>query len=207
MLTTAIGIEELIEKVRRYNPDAQVELIRRAYDFSAQAHEGQLRRSGEPYLAHPLAVAEILTALRLDVPAIVAGLMHDTIEDTIRTRTQIEEEFGKDIARLVEGVTKIGKIHFKSYEETQAENFRKMLILLTASTTCARSSISISRNNKKSPRKQSKSTRPWRTGWGSGGCAQNSKTSVSRPSSRMCTPRSRTAWRSVSRSARNTSGK
>ena len=128
MLTTAIGIDELIEKVRRYNPDAQVELIRRAYDFSAQAHEGQLRRSGEPYLAHPLAVAEILTALRLDVPAIVAGLMHDTIEDTIRTRAQIEEEFGKDIARLVEGVTKIGKIHFKSYEETQAENFRKMLI-------------------------------------------------------------------------------
>ena len=128
MLTTAIGIEELIEKVRRYNPEAQVELIRRAYDFSAQAHEGQLRRSGEPYLAHPLAVAEILTALRLDVPAIVAGLMHDTIEDTIRTRAQIEEEFGKDIARLVEGVTKIGKIHFKSYEETQAENFRKMLI-------------------------------------------------------------------------------
>ena len=128
MLTTAIGIEELIEKVRRYNPDAQVELIRRAYDFSARAHEGQLRRSGEPYLAHPLAVAEILTALRLDVPAIVAGLMHDTIEDTIRTRAQIEEEFGKDIARLVEGVTKIGKIHFKSYEETQAENFRKMLI-------------------------------------------------------------------------------
>jgi len=128
VLTTAIGIEELIEKVRRYNPEAQVELIRRAYDFSAQAHEGQLRRSGEPYLAHPLAVAEILTALRLDVPAIVAGLMHDTIEDTIRTRAQIEEEFGKDIARLVEGVTKIGKIHFKSYEETQAENFRKMLI-------------------------------------------------------------------------------
>jgi GTP pyrophosphokinase len=128
VLTTAIGIEELIEKVRRYNPDAQVELIRRAYDFSAQAHEGQLRRSGEPYLAHPLAVAEILTALKLDVPAIVAGLMHDTIEDTIRTRAQIEEEFGKDIARLVEGVTKIGKIHFKSYEETQAENFRKMLI-------------------------------------------------------------------------------
>jgi GTP pyrophosphokinase len=128
MLITTIGIDELIEKVRRYNPDAQVELIRRAYDFSAQAHEGQLRRSGEPYLAHPLAVAEILTVLKLDVPAIVAGLMHDTIEDTIRTRGQIEEQFGKDIARLVDGVTKIGKIHFKNYEETQAENFRKMLI-------------------------------------------------------------------------------
>jgi guanosine-3',5'-bis(diphosphate) 3'-pyrophosphohydrolase len=128
MLTTTIGIEELIDKVRRYNPDAQVDLIRRAYEFSAQAHEGQLRRSGEPYLAHPLAVAEILTVLKLDVPAIVAGLMHDTIEDTIRTRAQIEEQFGKDIARLVDGVTKIGKIPFKNYEEKQAENFRKMLI-------------------------------------------------------------------------------
>jgi guanosine-3',5'-bis(diphosphate) 3'-pyrophosphohydrolase len=128
MLTTATGIEDVIEKVRRYNPEAQVELLRRAYDFSAQAHEGQRRRSGEPYLAHPLAVAEILTVLKLDVPAIVAGLLHDTIEDTICTRARIEEEFGKDIARLVDGVTKIGKIHFKSYEETQAENFRKMLI-------------------------------------------------------------------------------
>jgi len=128
MLTTSLDIEELIEKVRRYNPDAQVDLLRRAYDFSARAHEGQLRRSGEPYLAHPLAVAEILTVLKLDVPAIVAGLLHDTIEDTVRTRAQIEEEFGKDIARLVDGVTKIGKIHFKNYEETQAENFRKMLI-------------------------------------------------------------------------------
>jgi guanosine-3',5'-bis(diphosphate) 3'-pyrophosphohydrolase len=128
MLTTVTGIDELIEKVRRYNPEAQVELIRKAYDFSAQAHEGQRRRSGEPYLAHPLAVAEILTVLKLDVPAIVAGLLHDTIEDTVCTRARIEEEFGKDIARLVDGVTKIGKIHFKSYEETQAENFRKMLI-------------------------------------------------------------------------------
>lgn len=128
MLTTSLDLEELIEKVRRYNPDAQVDLLRRAYDFSARAHEGQLRRSGEPYLAHPLAVAEILTVLKLDVPAIVAGLLHDTIEDTVRTRAQIEEEFGKDIARLVDGVTKIGKIHFKNYEETQAENFRKMLI-------------------------------------------------------------------------------
>jgi GTP pyrophosphokinase len=128
MLTTTIAIDELIEKVRSYNPDAQVELIRRAYDYSAQAHEGQRRRSGEPYLAHPMAVATILTNLKLDVPAIVAGLLHDTIEDTICTRAKIEEDFGKDIARLVDGVTKIGKIHFKSYEEKQAENFRKMLI-------------------------------------------------------------------------------
>src|SRR5437660_2832775 len=128
MTTTITDIHDLIEHVQRYNPGAKVEMIRRAYDFSAKAHEGQVRKSGERYLQHPLAVAELMAALRLDVPAIVAGLLHDTVEDTICTQEQIEEEFGKDIARLVNGVTKIGKIHFKSYEEKQAENFRKMVI-------------------------------------------------------------------------------
>jgi guanosine-3',5'-bis(diphosphate) 3'-pyrophosphohydrolase len=127
-ITTATSVHDLIEQVQRYNPNAQVDLIRRAYDFSARAHEGQVRRSGEPYLKHPLAVAEVLAALKLDVPAIVAGLLHDTVEDTVCTQAQIEEEFGKNVARLVDGVTKIGQIHFKSYEEKQAENFRKMLI-------------------------------------------------------------------------------
>ena len=126
--TAATSVHDLIERVQRYNPNAQVDLIRRAYDFSARAHEGQVRRSGEPYLRHPLAVAEVLATLKLDVPAIVAGLLHDTVEDTVCTREQIEEEFGKNVARLVDGVTKIGQIHFKSYEEKQAENFRKMLI-------------------------------------------------------------------------------
>jgi GTP pyrophosphokinase len=127
-IPTATSIHDLIERVQSYNPGAQVDLIRRAYDFSARAHEGQVRRSGEPYLQHPLAVAEVLAALKLDVPAIVAGLLHDTIEDTVCTQEQVEEEFGKDVARLVDGVTKIGQIPFKSYEEKQAENFRKMLI-------------------------------------------------------------------------------
>src|SRR6266581_4808374 len=126
--STATSIHDLIERVQRYNPNAQVDLIRRAYDFSARAHEGQVRRSGEPYLQHPLAVAKVLATLKLDVSAIVAGLLHDTVEDTVCTREQIEAEFGKDIARLVDGVTKIGQIPFKSYEEKQAENFRKMLI-------------------------------------------------------------------------------
>src|SRR5437879_6538674 len=126
--STSTSIHDLIEQVQRYNPNAQVDLIRRAYDFSARAHEGQVRRSGEPYLKHPLAVAEVLATLKLDVSAIVAGLLHDTVEDTVCTREQIEAEFGKDIARLVDGVTKIGQIPFKSYEEKQAENFRKMLI-------------------------------------------------------------------------------
>ncbi len=126
--TTATSIHDLIERVQCYNPGAQVDAIRKAYDFSARAHEGQVRRSGEPYLQHPLAVAEVLVALKLDVPAIVAGLLHDTVEDTVCTQEQVEEAFGKDVARLVDGVTKIGQIHFKSYEEKQAENFRKMLI-------------------------------------------------------------------------------
>src|SRR5436309_8610579 len=126
--STATSIHDLIERVQRYNPNAHVALIRRAYDFSARAHEGQVRRSGEPYLQHPLAVAKVLATLKLDVSAIVAGLLHDTVEDTVCTREQIETEFGKDIARLVDGVTKIGQIPFKNYEEKQAENFRKMLI-------------------------------------------------------------------------------
>ena len=125
---TVTSVHDLIEQVQRYNPGAQVDVIRKAYDFSARAHEGQVRRSGEPYLQHPLAVAEVLATLKLDVPAIVAGLLHDTVEDTVCTQAQIEEAFGKDVARLVDGVTKIGQIHFKSYEEKQAENFRKMLI-------------------------------------------------------------------------------
>ena len=87
--STATSIHDLIERVQRYNPNAQVDLIRRAYDFSARAHEGQVRRSGEPYLKHPLAVAEVLATLKLDVSAIVAGLLHDTVEDTVCTREQI----------------------------------------------------------------------------------------------------------------------
>jgi GTP diphosphokinase / guanosine-3',5'-bis(diphosphate) 3'-diphosphatase len=122
------GIEQLMDQVKAYHPEADTELIRRAYDYSAKAHEGQTRQTGEPYVQHPLAVAGILTFLKLDVPAIVAGLLHDTLEDTVATRVELENEFGNDVARLVEGVTKIGQIPFKTYEEKQAENFRKMVL-------------------------------------------------------------------------------
>jgi len=125
---TITDLDQLIKRVRSYNPDADVGLVCRAYEFSAKAHEGQIRRSGEPYLQHPLAVAGVLTSLRSDVPAIVAGLLHDTLEDTLATPDVLEREFGQDIARLVDGVTKIGKIQFRSYEEKQAENFRKMVL-------------------------------------------------------------------------------
>ncbi len=128
MYETITHIDQLIKRVESYNPDADVALVRRAYAFSAKAHEGQTRQSGEPYLQHPLAVAGVLTALRSDVTAIVAGLLHDTVEDTLATPDELEREFGNDIARLVDGVTKIGKIPFRNYEEKQAENFRKMVL-------------------------------------------------------------------------------
>ena len=121
-------IEQLMEQVVAYHPDADTSLIRRAFEYSVKAHEGQLRQTGEPYVQHPLAVAGILTFLKLDVQAIVAGLLHDTLEDTVATQEELAEQFGGDVARLVDGVTKIGKIPFESYEEKQAENFRKMVL-------------------------------------------------------------------------------
>src|SRR6266550_2070552 len=125
-----IRFEDLLEKVRAYSPDADLELLRRAYVFSAFEHRGQVRRSGEPYLIHPLAVAEFLVDLRLDVVAISAGLLHDVVEDTLTTIERIRELFGPDVAHVVEGVTKISAIPFSSTEERQAENFRKMLLAM-----------------------------------------------------------------------------
>jgi guanosine-3',5'-bis(diphosphate) 3'-pyrophosphohydrolase len=121
---------DLTEKVRAYNPTAPLDVIERAYAFSAQVHEGQRRQSGEPYLTHPLQVASIIADLRLDVPSIVTGLLHDTVEDTLATLPQLDELFGEEVAGLVDGVTKIGQINFTSREEKQAENFRKMLLAM-----------------------------------------------------------------------------
>ena len=125
-----VRFEDLVEKVRAYNPDADVELLRRAYVFSAFEHRAQVRRSGEPYLIHPLAVAEFLADLKLDVVAIAAGLLHDVVEDTLTTIERIRELFGPEVAHVVEGVTKISAIRFASTEERQAENFRKMLLAM-----------------------------------------------------------------------------
>src|SRR5256885_5290549 len=125
-----IRFEDLLEKVRAYSPDADVELLRRAYVFSAFEHRGQVRHSGEPYLIHPLAVADFLADMKLDVVAISAGLLHDVVEDTLTTIDRIEELFGPEVAHVVEGVTKISAITFSSSEERQAENFRKMLLAM-----------------------------------------------------------------------------
>jgi guanosine-3',5'-bis(diphosphate) 3'-pyrophosphohydrolase len=125
-----IRFEDLIEKVRATNPDADVELLRRAYVFSAYEHKGQVRHSGEPYLVHPLEVANLLAEMKLDVVAVAAGLLHDIVEDTQTSIERIKELFGADIAHVVEGVTKLGAIPFSSSEERQAENFRKMLLAM-----------------------------------------------------------------------------
>jgi GTP pyrophosphokinase len=125
-----IRFETLLEKVRSYSPEADLELLRRAYVFSALEHKGQVRHSGEPYLIHPLEVADLLADMKLDVVAVAAGLLHDVVEDTLTTPERIAELFGPEIAHVVEGVTKIGAIPFSSSEERQAENFRKMLLAM-----------------------------------------------------------------------------
>jgi guanosine-3',5'-bis(diphosphate) 3'-pyrophosphohydrolase len=125
-----IRFEDLLEKVRGFSPDADLELLRRAYVFSAYEHKGQVRRSGEPYMVHPLQVADLLADMRLDVVAIAAGLLHDIVEDTPNTIEKIRELFGEQVAHVVEGVTKLSSLQFASSEERQAESFRKMLMAM-----------------------------------------------------------------------------
>jgi len=126
-----IRFNDIVDEVLRYNPDADVELLQRAYIFSAKAHKGQVRLSGEPYLIHPLETAYTLTKMNLDIPSIVSGLLHDTIEDSYVDKKEIEEYFGKEIAELVDGVTKISKIPLKTSEESRVENFRKMILAMS----------------------------------------------------------------------------
>jgi guanosine-3',5'-bis(diphosphate) 3'-pyrophosphohydrolase len=125
-----IRFEDLVEKVRASNPEADSELLRKAYVFSAYEHKGQVRRSGEPYLVHPLEVADILADWRMDVVAIAAGLLHDIVEDTPNTIEKVRELFGEQVAHVVEGVTKLSTLQFSSSEERQAESFRKMLLAM-----------------------------------------------------------------------------
>jgi guanosine-3',5'-bis(diphosphate) 3'-pyrophosphohydrolase len=128
MYETVTDIDQLLTRLQAYQPEADLGMVRKAYEFSVRAHEGQTRRSGEPYVKHPVAVAGVLTSLKTDVTAIVAGLLHDTLEDTVATTDELQREFGKEVVHLVDGVTKIGKITFRSSEERQAENFRKMVL-------------------------------------------------------------------------------
>ena len=125
-----ISFEKLADKALASHPDADTDLLRKAYDFSAAEHAGQTRRSGEPYVSHPLEVASLVADMRLDDVAIAAGLLHDVVEDTLTSIERVQELFGPEVAHVVEGVTKISTIPFSSSEERQAENFRKMLLAM-----------------------------------------------------------------------------
>ena len=127
-----IHFEEILEKVEAYNSASDQDLLRRAYVFSAREHKGQVRRSGEPYLVHPLNVAAILADLKADDISIVVGLLHDVLEDTLTTREAIAQQFGPEVAELVDGLTKIGKFSYVSREEEQAETFRKMILAMVS---------------------------------------------------------------------------
>ncbi len=125
-----IRINDIIDKVTDYNPDADLDLIDRAYIYSAKVHDGQVRLSGEPYLSHPLEVAGILADMRLDVVSVAAGLLHDVIEDTHATDKEIADMFGPEVYHIVSGVTKLSTLPFSSAQERQAENIRKMLLAM-----------------------------------------------------------------------------
>ncbi len=124
------SVDDLIRKVQSFHSTLDTSIIQKAYTFSEKAHAGQIRRSGEPYISHPLSVAGILADLRLDVDTIVTGLLHDTVEDTHATLEDIRKEFGDSVAKLVDGVTKISLISFKTSTERQGENIRKMIVAM-----------------------------------------------------------------------------
>ncbi|NCO67407.1 MAG: GTP pyrophosphokinase [Nitrospirae bacterium CG_4_10_14_3_um_filter_44_29] len=130
MIEDVATIDDLIKKVLSYNPDADIELLRKTYIFSSEAHGSQKRMAGSPYIEHPLAVASILADMKMDTTTIAAGLLHDTIEDTNATVKDIKALFGNEIAFLVNALTKLSKMEFMTKEEAQAENFRKMLLAM-----------------------------------------------------------------------------
>jgi GTP pyrophosphokinase len=127
-----IRFEDILDRVEAYNPQSNQDLLRRAYVFSALEHKGQVRRSGEPYLIHPLNVAAILAEMKADDVSIVVGLLHDVLEDTLTTKESIAQQFGGEVADLVDGLTKIGKFSYVSREQEQAETFRKMILAMVS---------------------------------------------------------------------------
>ena len=125
-----VTLQNIKDTVLTYYPEAKLEVLDKAYAYAERAHATQKRASGDPYIIHPTEVAFSLAELRLDLPSIITGLLHDTVEDTDATKEEIAREFGQDVAELVDGVTKLNKITFKTSEEKQAENFRKMIMAM-----------------------------------------------------------------------------
>src|SRR5512133_2443119 len=127
-----LRLNDILDRVSAYHPEPDLDLIKKAYVYSAKVHQGQVRKSGEPYLIHPMEVAGLLADMRLDEASIVTGLLHDTIEDTLATKEEIAELFGGEIAELVDGVTKLSQYSAaNTQEEKQAENFRKMVVAMS----------------------------------------------------------------------------
>ena len=125
-----VRLTDIVEKVRSYHPAADVDLINKAYVYSAKAHDGQMRKSGDPYFIHPVSVAHITADMRLDPASVCAALLHDVVEDTAATNEEMVSLFGEEVAFLVDGVTKLGRINFTCKEDQQAESFRKMLVAM-----------------------------------------------------------------------------
>src|SRR5208337_1601973 len=126
-----VRFNDIVEEMLRYNPQADVDMLERAYVLSAKAHKGTIRLSGEPYLIHPLEVAYILTKMNLDVQSVASGLLHDTLEDSYLVKAELEQYFGSEVAELVDGVTKISRIRMSGSEDTRAENLRKMILAMS----------------------------------------------------------------------------
>src|SRR5690606_8554662 len=125
-----VTIDDCFNRIRSYLNDEQMRVVIKAYEFAERAHRHQFRKSGEPYIIHPVQVVGILAELKMDTATLAAGFLHDVVEDTDATLDDVEKEFGEEIAMLVDGVTKLGKIKYKSDEEQQAENHRKMFVAM-----------------------------------------------------------------------------
>ena len=188
---------ELVERVRRYNPNADEELLNRAYVYAMKAHGEQQRASGDPYFSHPLEVAAILTDLKLDDATIAAALLHDTIEDTEATRAEIDKLFGHEIGRLVEGLTKLKKLDLVTKEAKQAENLRKLLLAIADDVRVLLVKLADRLHNMRtlhfmpadkraraSPRRRSTSMRRSPAAWACRRCARSWRTSPSASSIR-----------------------
>ena len=178
---------DLIERVRRYNPNTNEALLNRAYVYAMKAHGEQRRASGDPYFSHPIEVAAILTDLKLDDATIAAALLHDTIEDTEATRAEIDSLFGRDIGTLVEGLTKLKKLDLVTKEAKQAENLRKLLLAIADDVRVLLIKLADRLHNMRTldymppkraaapPRRRSKSMRRLPAAWACTRCARSSR--------------------------------
>ena len=186
---TVTRFRELMKKLRENRPNDDLNLVKKAYEFSQKHHAGQTRASGEPYLVHPLEVGNVLAEMKMDPVAMAAGLLHDSVEDTSVTTVEIRQEFGEQVAHIVEGVTKISKIDFSTREEAQAENLRKMMLAMVDDIRVVLIKLADRLHNMRTlehlePRapaenraaRRWKSMRPSRTGWAWARFAANWKT-------------------------------